>query len=105
MLKKKVGISFSSHLYQAETPWADRSSEVATSLNEIFHVKVCVCTHARARFCTHLCECTHVRMSTNVCVGVSAVVVGDIFQSLLCRFLIVLGSCLPLCTINSIICT
>lgn len=36
--KKKVGISFSSHLYQAGTPWADCSSEVATSLNEIFHV-------------------------------------------------------------------
>lgn len=30
---------------------------------------------------------------------------GDIFQSLLCRFLIVLGSCFSLCTINSIICT
>lgn len=67
--KKKVGISFSSHLYQAETPWADSSSEVATSLNEIFHVEVCVCTHARARPCTHLCECTYVRMSTYVCVG------------------------------------
>lgn len=30
---------------------------------------------------------------------------GDIFQSPLCCLLIVLGSCLPLCTINSIICT
>lgn len=40
-----------------------------------------------------------------ICVGALMVVVGDIFQSLLCRFLIVLGHCLPLCTINSIICT
>lgn len=99
--KKKVGITFSSHLYQAGTPWADRSSEVATSLNEIFHVKRGACTHA----CRRLCECTYVRMFMYVCVGVRMVVVGDIFQSPLCRFLIVLGSCLPLCTINSIICT
>lgn len=103
---KKVGISFSSHLYQAGTPWADRSSEVATSLNEIFHVKVCVhagvCVVLRTSVRVYVCACFHVLY---VCVGVSMVVVGDIFQSPLCRFLIVLGSCLPLCTINSIICT
>lgn len=28
LYEKQVGISFSSHLYQAGTPWADRSSEV-----------------------------------------------------------------------------
>lgn len=61
----------------------------------------CVCRDACAWSPTH--PCVHVRLY--VCVGVSAVEVGDIFQSLLCRFLIVLRSCLPLCTINSIICT
>lgn len=39
---KQVGISFSSHLHQAGTPWADRGSEEATSLNEMFSVKACV---------------------------------------------------------------
>lgn len=63
-----MGISFSSHLYQAGTPWADRSSELATSLNEIFHVKVCV----------YACA-----VRVYVSVGVSMVVVGDVFQSLL----------------------
>lgn len=60
----------------------------------------------RVHVLEHICvSVRYVRMFMYVCVGVSMVVVGDIFQSPLCRFLIVLGSCLPLCTINSIICT
>lgn len=51
-----------------------------------------------------LCECMYVHMFMHVYVGVSILLVGDVFQSLLCQFLIVLGSSLRLCTINSIIC-
>lgn len=50
------------------------------------------------------CECVYVHMFMHVYVGVSILLVGDVLQSLLCQFLIVLRSCLPLCTINIIIC-
>ena len=48
---------------------------------------------------------TSVRVSVHVHVLYFCAAEGDIFQSLLCRSLIVLGSCFSLCTINSIICS
>lgn len=67
LYEKQVGISFSSHLYQAGTPWADRSSEVATSSTEIFHVKS-VCVHT----CVYMFLYTPARGYASTCPRVSA---------------------------------
>lgn len=113
---KEQGISFSRHLYQAGTPGPDKCLEVAASSSEIFHVKVSIwclrsafflffwCGHFRS-VCACLCVTEGDREGERKSLCVCVVWVGDIFQSPLCCLLIVLGSCLPLCTINSIICT
>lgn len=65
LYKKREGISFSSHLYQAGTPWADRSSEVATSSNENVHVSVCACMHVH--ILVHICVNVLARLHVRLC--------------------------------------
>lgn len=72
LYEKHVGISFSSHLYQAETPWADSSSEVATSSNEIFHLKS-MCTRMSVYVLVHTC--------VSVCVYIHVYLCGYVYGS------------------------
>ena len=68
-----------------------RLPQAQMNVSMYVHTVVHTLIHICGSVCPHVCVCTEV--------------VGDIFQSLLCRFLIVLRSCLLLCAINSIICT
>ena len=66
LYEKHVGICFSSHLYHAGTPWADCSTEVATSSNKISPLKS-VCTRMSVHFLIHTCESVFANVHACLC--------------------------------------